>query len=306
MPSRPRDIQVDITILVINWNSGGHLAKLLWSLKELGGEVSGILVLDNASEDGSAECVAGFRGIELERMERNLGFAAAVNIGFRKSDSRYVLLLNPDIWFDDPAAVLSGLNRIADGDPGAAIVVPRLFTLSPLGPVPQSGFQVRPFPDLRSTLSDLLFWDELGGRKAKRGGRIMEAVAETAEALEGQPAAACWLVRKTAWEEAGGLDERFYPAWFEDVDFCLRIRRLGWRILGHEGGGKVFHSGGCSLEVLGFRRFLVFYYHNLLRYWWKHHRILFPVVAAAAGIGFSLRLLLEIFQPGKAPGSRRR
>ena len=281
---------MDITILIINWNSGEYLEKLLVSLEDLAGKVSGLLVLDNASGDYSADCLSAFPEVLFEQLESNIGFSAAVNRGFRMAGGKYVLLVNPDVQFDSCTSTVADLYMAAESSDRAALVTCPLFSFSSDGGDTQIEFQVRPYPSFFNTLADLFFIDEIfsglkGKAKEARGTELKPGLVE----LSGQPAAALWLVRKSAWVEAGGMDERFYPAWFEDVDFCLRIRKLGWKILFSASSGKVFHKGGSSLESLGFSRFLGLYYRNLLRYWWKHHPFSFPVIAPAVMLGCAAR-----------------
>ena len=295
MPCRIQYIQVDITILAINWNSGDCLERLLESLEDAAGDVSGIVVVDNASSDGSDECASRFSGVELERLESNIGFAAAVNRGFSRISNRYVLLVNPDIKFEDARETLLELYLVAENNPRAAIVTCPLFDIPADGGKSQAGFQFRPYPTLWNTLSDLLFIDELArlfkkGNEGIRGRELEPGVIE----LSGQPAAALWLARRSAWEASGGMDERFFPAWFEDVDFCLRLKKLGWKILFSEGPGKVFHKGGSSLDTLGFSGFLGHYNRNLLRFWRKHHPLSWPLVAVAVGVGYLARKALQL------------
>ena len=281
---------MDITILIINWNSGDYLRNLLASLAGLEGRVAEILVLDNDSGDHPEGILADFPGVVFESLGKNIGFAAAVNHGFTKSRSRYVLLINPDIRFEDSLSTVSSLHSAAERFPGAAIITCPLYSFPSEGGEKQEAFQVRPYPALINTIIDLLFLDEIfssiSGRKRMFPGKELESgLAE----LDDQPAAALWLARKSAWEDSGGMDERFYPAWFEDVDFCLRVRKMGWKILMAECAGKVFHKGGSSLESLGCPRFLGLYYRNLLRYWWKHPKLSYPLVVLACGIGFTAR-----------------
>ena len=91
-----------------------------------------------------------------------------------------------------------------------------------------------------------------------------------------QPAAAALMVRRDAYEEVGGFDEQFYPAWYEDVDFCYRLKAAGWEI--YFAPKAVFlHEGGYSAEAMGSVEFASAYYGNQLRYVRKH---LGPVGAA--------------------------
>ncbi len=281
---------MDITILIINWNSGDCLGTLLSSLGDFSGIVSGVKVLDNDSRDHSADCASSFPRVELVKLEGNTGFAAAVNYGFRTTGSSYVLLVNPDIEFESLRDTVAELHRTAVRQSRAAIVTCPLRDLPSEGAKLQSEFQFRPYPTLWNTLSDLLFIDELVGLlKTKTGGINGRELEPGVIELEDQPAAALWLVRRAAWEEAGGMDERFYPAWFEDVDFCLRLKKAGWKILFTEGMGKVYHKGGSSLDTLGFSGFLGHYYRNLLRFWRKHHPVSLPLAAVAAGVGYVVR-----------------
>jgi GT2 family glycosyltransferase len=84
-----------------------------------------------------------------------------------------------------------------------------------------------------------------------------------------QPAAAALLVRRQAYEDVGGFDERYYPAWYEDVDFCRRIKAAGWEIY-FAPKAEFLHGGGYSAENLGAAAFARAYYSNQLRYARKH------------------------------------
>jgi GT2 family glycosyltransferase len=110
-----------------------------------------------------------------------------------------------------------------------------------------------------------------------------------------QPAAAAWLVRRSVWNELGGLDESYAPAWWEDVDFCARLRETG-RKGGTTGAGfwvapraRITHRGGSSLGQPRAPEFLVAYHRNLLRYAGRHH----PGSLGLVGIGLRLSLGLR-------------
>ena len=117
-----------------------------------------------------------------------------------------------------------------------------------------------------------------------------------------QAAAAALAVRADAFRAVGGFDEKFVPAWFEDVDLCARLRSLG-RIL-YWPGTRFRHRGGLSLERLGYARFLPLFYGNALRYRALHYgpgaRAIYRGLLAA---GMVLRLAALPFRP---PPPRRR
>src|SRR4030095_9871586 len=83
-----------------------------------------------------------------------------------------------------------------------------------------------------------------------------------------QPAAAALLFRRDAFVGAGGFDERFFPAWYEDVDFCRSLRNKGWEIR-FARDAHFIHEGGYSARALG-GNFVAAYYRNQLRYIRKH------------------------------------
>ena len=85
-----------------------------------------------------------------------------------------------------------------------------------------------------------------------------------------QPAAACLMISRSALESIGGFDEYFYPAWFEDVDLCRRIRNQGGRIQ-YRPEAVFLHQGGYSLQRLEYQNFLESFYSNQIRYFRKHH-----------------------------------
>jgi GT2 family glycosyltransferase len=106
-----------------------------------------------------------------------------------------------------------------------------------------------------------------------------------------QPAAAAFAVRRVAFEKMGGFDTAFEPAWFEDVDLCTRLARLG-NIL-YWPTSRFVHSGGAAARKLGYHRFLPLYYRNGHRFWRKHHGALeASLYRALVAKGMLLRLLV--------------
>ncbi|MBI4445894.1 MAG: glycosyltransferase family 2 protein [Acidobacteria bacterium] len=273
---------MNLNIVIVNWNSGPLLARLLHSLRPLANETRGVVVIDNGSEDWNQESWPQLPGLRWFRHDSNRGFAAAANHGISFSETDFVLLLNPDLELN--ADAVHKLYAVALQNPRCAVAC---------GPLrdsrgrPQGKFQVRRFPSLWSILSDVLFLDELRNLFGKADGRRdfeQEAVREVE-----QPAAAYWLLRKEAWQSVGGFDEAFYPAWFEDVDFCKRLHNAGWKIL-YVSAPAVLHHGGSSLKKLGYRQFTRIYYANLLRYVQKHHPFCYPWLWLPVQLGVWARL----------------
>jgi GT2 family glycosyltransferase len=280
---------VDVNVVIVNWNSGQYLGRLLRSLTSVEGEINRIIIVDNASVDGSASDLETAPTVELISLNENRGFAAAANIGIKGTASESVLLVNPDIEL--PPQSVSRMVACMSRNPTAAI------TCGPLlgqDGKPQTAFQFRTFPTVRSVLADALFLDELAQFFKRSSVAPLDPLSCLERDSSGdieitcQPAAAYWLLRRVAWDDVGGFDEDFYPAWFEDVDFSKRILDAGWRqFLVAE--AVAYHQGGIALHHLEYREFLDIYYGNLLKYWRKHHQRYRTQLTIAVRTGILLR-----------------
>ena len=124
---------------------------------------------------------------------------------------------------------------------------------------------MRRFPTLRSILADVLLIEKIHPEnRASRDYRYGGLDLTHPQAIE-QPAAAALMLRKETIDATGPFDERFHPAWFEDVDYCRRIHDDGGRLY-LVPAARVVHAGGSTLDVLGIARFLELWYRNLYRY----------------------------------------
>jgi GT2 family glycosyltransferase len=254
----------DVSIILVSWNAAAHLPRCLDSLAELGSEV---IVVDNASTDGSAAIVANrYPWVRLVREPVNRGFAGGVNAGARASRGPWLLVLNCDT-VAGPQAV-ERLLEVFDRHPACAAVGGSLIGDDGL---PQHGFHVRRFPTLASWWIDLWLLDAVWPRNpVTRRYRAVDLTEGAAGPVEvDQPAGACLMVRRDVFEALGGFDERFHPAWFEDVDFCLRVRRAGYSIF-YAPGAVFRHAGGAARQQIGLAAFSRAFYRNLQRYARKH------------------------------------
>jgi N-acetylglucosaminyl-diphospho-decaprenol L-rhamnosyltransferase len=258
-----------VSILMVNWNARDPLAR---GLRALGPAPFQIIVLDNASQDGSADLVAReCPHVTLLREPENRGFAGGVNRARRAATSDRLLLLNPDI--EATTAAIETLAATLDADPQLGAVAGRL--VNPDG-TPQHGFNVRRFPTLGSIAADLLLIDHLWPNNPASARYLARDLPDDVPADVEQPAAACLMVRASLFDALGGLDERFHPAWFEDVDFCRRIHAAGFRIR-YEPRATFIHHGGIAMRTLGVGPFSRIWYRNLQIYVRKQH-------GAAAGL----------------------
>src|SRR5262249_51565895 len=109
-----------------------------------------------------------------------------------------------------------------------------------------------------------------------------------------QPAAACLMVRASVFDALGGFDEQFFPAWFEDVDFCRRLHAAGSRIR-FEPRASFIHHGGVAMRTLGLGPFLQIWYGNLVRYVRKQHGTMaWLLVKVLISVGMLLRMAIAL------------
>ncbi len=264
-----------VSALVVNHNAGPHLSRCLerlgavadeWRTREAGLE---IVVVDNASTDGSLEAVRDLAGqdpaaepaVRLIASARNLGFGAACNLAAREARGRYLLLLNPDAWTD--AASLRRLVDALDADSRLGIAAPALRYPdgSPqLGWAPPVGVVGEAIQKLRNRFENATWNHRLLPRCLKPF------------LGSGWFSAACLLVRRSAFDEVGGFDESFF-LYFEDADLGLRLAREGWRQRQAQ-GARAWHLRGVTTGRLGKRRLSPearrFYRASQLRYYDLH------------------------------------
>ncbi len=226
----------DVSAIVVTHNAAGWIERCLQSLQGTGAE---LIVVDNASTDGTPGLVREkFPDVRVLE-EENRGFGAGNNAGMRATSGRYFLLLNPDAWLTEGA--LEKLVAFADEHPEAAIVGPRL--LNPDGSLQRS---VRGYPSPWRIATEYFFLRKLGPRthalNAFFGEQFDHESVREAEYLFG----ACMLVRSEAVDSVGGFDEDFFLM-SEEVDWCYRFRQAGWKVLFYP-GAEVFHVVGASLN----------------------------------------------------------
>ncbi len=285
-----------ISIVIVNWNSGPLLERCVRSVLKNAAETQ-IIVVDNASTDDSLHFAQSLQNSVLVlRNERNMGFAAANNLGWSVSNGDPVLFLNPDI--ECYSESISQLEKTLKADDALWAVGGRLIGLSGS---PQTGFNVRAFPTIGSVAAESLFLDEIWKSNPWTGANNID---NDTEIDVDQPAAACLMICRDALEVIDGFDEGFYPAWFEDVDLCRRIRTQGGRIR-YQPKARFLHHGGHSLKRLSRQEFLESFHRNQIRYFFKHHGTRSAArVRRLATVGLLLRSALSIAFP-LAPGYSR-
>jgi len=241
---------MDVSILLVNWNTCGYLRECLQSIQ---GTVKGlefeVIVVDNASTDGSAEMVRSeFPWAILVASSENVGFARGNNLALSHASGENLLVTNPDVVLLD--GTLEGLVAFAREVPDAGAISPKLLN-------PDRTLQN--FHGRIPTLSTLLFlYTHLGrwvdkhllGQRIRRRDRY-EVYGDFQEVLafsDGGAGFCCTLIPRRAIQRIGFMDERF-PVFFNDGDFAVRLFREGYRayMLPHV---QAIHYGGSSVKQL--------------------------------------------------------
>jgi GT2 family glycosyltransferase len=239
---------VDLSVAIVSYNVREFLAECLSSVEASGHPLRmEVIVVDNASHDGSAEMVCErFPQVTLIRNSENLGFARATNQALHRSRGRYLLLLNPD--------------SIVVGDS-----LPRMVDF--MGAHPECGaatcrtwldrdreWSVSNF-EMADPWREILLFTRLVGRavtprnRLERHWRRRWEVWRAREPCEVE----CikgnfFLVSRTVFTQVGGLDERFF-LYYEDDDWSRRIRQAGWKLYYHPGVGVVHHISQSSKGI---------------------------------------------------------
>jgi len=249
--------------IVVTHNSADRVGACLEALAR---EDCEIVVVDNASQDGTVRRVEDFvawHELRLLANDRNLGFAAAANQGTKETSAEVLLFLNPDT-IAEPGAVKRVLLCLEST--GAAAAGGALLESDG---EPARGFTFRRLPTVSTLLCEALLVNQLWPRNPiNRRYRYLDADYSQQQDVE-QPAGACLAVMRPAFDEAGGFDEQFFPVWFEDVDLCQRLLARGRGIV-YCPTARFRHRGAHSVGQLSFRNRQVFWYTNMLRYARKH------------------------------------
>jgi GT2 family glycosyltransferase len=232
---------VDVSVIIVNWNTQELLEKCLRSIYAQNMDISyEVIVVDNASSDGSAAMVKErFADVVLIANQRNCGFAAANNQGLAVAKGVYVLLLNSDtvilnnaigkaVALMPPDAAVLGA-RVLNGD---GTLQPTCFMYpSAMNMVLSSTYLYKLFPKSRFFGRERMSW---WGRDDARQVDVVTG---------------CFmLVRREAIDEVGLLDERFF-VYGEETDWCYRFSKAGWKVI-FTPDIEIIHYGGASTRQM--------------------------------------------------------
>ena len=259
-----------LSIIIVTYNSRAHIDGCLESLTRTP-PVAGhdVVVVDNASTDGTAAAVRGrWPAVRVIDAGGNLGFAAANNLGIRQTSGELLLLLNPDAVVRPDA--IDRLVALLDARPHAAVVGPRLVDGDRRAEL-SFGPMISPLAELRQkvlVVGNNRHWPLISGYvdRLTRRERGVDWVS-----------GACLMVRRADAEAVGLMDERYFM-YTEDVDFCAAIRTRGRTVL-FTPTAEVVHLRGQSAATAP-RSTDAAYRRSQLAFYEKHHPCWVPALRA--------------------------
>lgn len=262
-----------ISTIIVNWNAGPQLKHCLDTMA--GTITRQIIVVDNASADGSEQSAADRSGVVLIRSPENLGFGKACNLGAQRATTEYLLFINPDaaVYPDTLEKALAFMQNPNNAQVGICGV--QLIDES--GQVARSCAR---FPSATGLVAHAIGLDRIFPRL----GHFMTEWSHDSTQEVDHVIGAFFLVRRALFESLGGFDERFF-VYLEDLDFSLRARQAGWRTV-YLADVQAFHAGGGTSNQVKARR-LFYSLRSRLLYAAKHFSV------GGAALVFLATLLLE-------------
>ena len=257
----------DLSIIIVSYNARADLERCLASLHSPPPSVSfEVIVVDNASTDGSAEALRRWPHVRVIESGANRGFAAANNIGIRASTGSLLLLLNCDTIVSRGA--IDTMARTIWSHPDVAIVGPRLIDGEGRAEL-SFGQMVSPLADLRQR--------HLRRGLEKRNPRTLRQVEEMTrrEQFPDWVSGACLLVCRADAEAVGLIDERYFM-YLEDVDFCAAVRARGRRVL-FTPAAEIVHLRGRSAATAPSPTSAL-HRQSHLAFYEKHHPLYAPLL----------------------------
>jgi N-acetylglucosaminyl-diphospho-decaprenol L-rhamnosyltransferase len=251
---------VDISVVIVSWNVRDLLRQCLRSILDAGYSIE-VIVVDNASADGSVEMVrAEFPAVHVIANAENRGFPAANNQGIAVARGRCVLLLNSDAEVVGDA--LATMVAFADEHPDVGVVGPQL--LDPDGSVQSSR---RRFPTLATAFFESTWLQPCAPRRLLERYYVCDQPDDAVQDVDWVQGAAL-MARREAIAQVGPMDAGYFM-YSEELDWCRRFREAGWRVV-YLPTAQVVHYGGKSSEqVLPARH--IHFQTSKVRYFRQYH-----------------------------------
>ena len=276
----------DLSVIIVNYNVKYFLEQALVSLKKAArGLTVEYIVVDNASADGSVEYISqNFPWVELIANPENLGFGRANNIGLKRASGRYLLVINPDTVVGEDA--LRELIDYMEENPGIGVIGPKILDRE--GKFELSSRRGLPTPFAAfCKLSGLASLFPKSKLFAKYNLTYLDPDQPCeVDSLQGS----FMLIRREVYEKTGGFDEDFFM-YGEDIDWCYRISKAGWKVF-YQPSAEILHYGGESTLRSNVNARKAFY-EAMLLFVNKHFRKKIPLAVPLINLGIYISYVID-------------
>ena len=257
----------DVSVIIVNWNSGKFLKETIESLfKNNTGISYETILIDNASRKDEESYlyldeILNYENITLIKSEENLGFAKANNVGMQTAKGRNFFLLNPDVLFNDNCIKI--LSDYLDNNHDVGMVGPKV--LSPDGSFQQPCLRGKPYP--KDTLFHLI-----GLAKAFPNNKYFNGYALWY--LDRNQIQECWavmgcalMIKKSVYDIIGGIDERYFM-YQEETDWGIECKKAGYKVI-YNPNSSITHYKGVTTQKVKVRSIWIFT-QSMMKFFKKH------------------------------------
>lgn len=279
----------DISIVIVNWKVRRLLEKCLDSIYRYRGDLDlQIFVVDNDSRDNTSEMMmVQYPEINTISLSRNIGFAAANNLAINRCTADYIFLLNPDTEIS--ANYLQEALKYLKAHPQVGILGTKI-----LNPDKSIQSSVRRFPDLVSQILVMFKMRNVLLNNDRIKHYLFSEFDYNKEQEVPQVMGAAMFITRPLLEKIGALDSKFF-IWFEEIDFCMRAKKAGFKVM-YLPSISLIHYGGVSFGQRNGLRKQWLFDRSLLYYFRKHGNILqWLALALMVPINLALTLLYVTF-----------
>jgi len=256
---------IKASIIIVSYNSEEYIFDCINSIKKQKYPFYEIIVVDNASIDNSVSLIKNkFPDIRIYESSKNLGFAGAVNLGVNLSNGDIIVLLNPDVIVKEKWLLsLFEAFRVKEvGIVGSLILGHNQSFIQHAGAVIQKNGLTE---HIELNLEEVSLEDDEGIKqklkeklKSKFGKNDIDYVTGASIAF-----------RRSLWDKLCGFDEKYFPGYFEETDFCIRAKNLGYKLI-LEPKSVCIHKQATSTGLFS-STFYYFYHKNRIRFIFKNY-----------------------------------
>ena len=281
-----------LSIIIVSFNSSALLKDCLDSLYK--NPFSGgfeILVVDNASSDGSVEMIKkNFPKVRLFKNDRNIGFAAANNLAIKSSQSEYILLINSDceVYKDSIGSLISFIDDNKD----IGIVGPQIINSD--GSIQ---FSCRRFPSIFDAGMHTVLTNIIPDNPFSRRYKLTNINRDEPFEVD-WVSGSCMLIRRKALADTGYLDESYFM-YVEDTDLCFQMWKKGWKVFYYPHVKILHHIGGSTkgsavLSSIRMQKSVLYFFWKNYKRSWKF--FILPLVLIATGLRIFLTFIKNLLK----------